>query len=177
MRSYKSIGLFESLCKTLRSLSLVENRWTDVAGHDSREILFSDLHDFFRLIALRFVTTNGTENFRTVEEFLLLMLHMLWNEQDLAEVCTKSPERNGSDKKHKNVITAFRRAVCVIVEEALTDVEARMSQIEAASGVAVGRRSSDYDVYSGNLFPLEEVTDLVRFCFQTFFSLTYQLKI
>jgi hypothetical protein len=62
LRNYKSIGLFESLCKTLHAVGHLNNGWTDVVGHDSREILFNDLHDFFRLIGLRFVTANGAGN-------------------------------------------------------------------------------------------------------------------
>jgi len=108
------------------------------------------------------VTTNGAENFRTVEEFLLVLLHMAWNEEETAEK-SRSQDDEGAENfaSFRSVVTAFRRAVCVVVEECLTDVEARMSQIEAASGMVIGRRASDYDVYSGNLFPLEEVTDLL----------------
>ncbi len=155
LRNYKSIGLFESLCKTLHALAQADNRLTDVFGQDSREILFNDLHDFFRLIGLRFVTAHGSENYRTVEEFLLLLLHMAWSEGE-------SAGRSEDDEKDaRGVVVAFRRAVCVVVEECLTDVEARMAQIETASGIGAGRRSSDYDIYGGNLFPLEEVTDLL----------------
>ena len=47
-----------------------------------------------------------------------------------------------AERDASGVISAFRRAVCVLVEECLTDLEARMAQIEAASGIASGRRSS-----------------------------------
>ena len=156
LRNYKSIGLFESLCKTLHALANADNRLTDVFGQDSREILFNDLHDFFRLIGLRFVTAHGSENYRTVEEFLLLLLHMAWTEEETATGRTEDDGKDG-----RGVVVAFRRAICVVVEECLTDVEARMAQIETASGIGAGRRSSDYDIYGGNLFPLEEVTDLL----------------
>ena len=76
LRNYKSIGLFEALCKTLASLAHLSSQTTDVCGQDSREILFTDLHDFFRLIGLRFVTAHGSENWKTVEEFLNLLLFM-----------------------------------------------------------------------------------------------------
>ena len=48
LRNYKSIGLFESLCKTLQALARVDNRWTDVFGQDSREILFAG-HNSYHL--------------------------------------------------------------------------------------------------------------------------------
>jgi hypothetical protein len=67
-----------------------------------------------------------------VEEFLLLLLHMAWTEDDTVEAEAAA----GSDVRR--VGNVFRRAVCVVVEECLTDVEARMSQIEAASGVVAG---------------------------------------
>ena len=132
LRNYKSVGLFESLCKTLHSLAHLEHDWTDVAGQDSREILFNDLFDFFRLIGLRFVTTNGAENYRTVEEFLLLLLQMAWNEEEAAERARGQIEADVAT--FSSVVVVFRRAVCVVVEECLTDVEARMSQIEGKVG-------------------------------------------
>ena len=76
LRNYKSVGLFEALCKTLASLAHINSQTTDICGQDSREILFTDLHDFFRLIGLRFVTAHGSENWKTIEEFLDLLLFM-----------------------------------------------------------------------------------------------------
>ena len=160
LRNYKSIGLFESLCKTLHALAHVEDHWTtDVFGHDSREILFDDLNNFFRLIGLRFITANGSENYRTVEEFIMLLLHMAWTEEESAGKVYE--EVRDVVKDFRRIVNAFRRAVCVVIEECLTDLESRMSQIETASGMGVARRPSDYNIYGGNLFPLEEVTDLL----------------
>ena len=76
LRNYSSVGLFEALCKTLSVLAHLQNQTTDVCGHDSREILFQDLYDFFRLIGLRFVTAHGPENWKTVDDFLHLLLFM-----------------------------------------------------------------------------------------------------
>ena len=158
LRNYKSLGLFESLCKTLHTLAHVENHWTDIASHDSREILFEDLYNFFRLIGLRFITAHGSENYKTVEEFLMLLLHMAWTEEEsVAKAFHEVPE---TLTDFRRVVIVFRRAVCNVIEECLTDIEARISQIETASGMGVARRSS-FDIYGGNLFPLEEVTDLL----------------
>ena len=76
LRNYSSVGLFEALCKTLSVLAHSQNQTTDICGHDSREILFQDLFDFFRLIGLRFVTAHGPENWKTVDDFLHLLLFM-----------------------------------------------------------------------------------------------------
>jgi hypothetical protein len=78
---------------------------------------------------------------------------MAWNEEDAAEKARGQMEADSEAEaaSFSSVVAVFRRAVCVVVEECLTDVEARMSQIEAASGMVSGRRSSDYDVYGGKL--------------------------
>ena len=70
---------------------------------------------------------------------------MSWAEEE--SVCrTETPEVSKEvpeiSKEVRGVSVAFRRAICVVVEECLTDVEARMSQIENAVGIGVGRRSS-----------------------------------
>ena len=63
---------------------------------------------------------------------------MSWTEEESA---CKS-ESAETPKEVRAVSVAFRRAICVVVEECLTDVEARMSQIENTAGIGVGRRSS-----------------------------------
>ncbi len=40
LRNYKSVGLFESLCKTLHSLAHMDNCWTDIAGQVSALLNF-----------------------------------------------------------------------------------------------------------------------------------------
>ena len=103
-----------------------------ISGQDSRDILFADLHDFFRLIGLRFVTAHGLENYRTVEEFLYLLLHMAREEEssqkknvpavvDELQMETKTDEDEEEDEAKSMCgccgMTAFRRAVCVVIEE------------------------------------------------------------
>ena len=145
LRNYNSVGLFEALCKTFGALAHLKNQTTDVCGQDSREILFQDLYDFFRLIGLRFVTAHGSENLRTVDEFLHLLLFMAIEDQ-----C-------------EDGVQAFRQAVCVVLEECLADVQSRVSQIDAFSSKRPGSNSGFGGFYSSGqtAYPMEEVTDLL----------------
>ena len=159
LRNHKSIGLLEALCKTLAALAHLNKQTTDVCGQDSREILFTDLNDFFRLIGLRFVTAHGLENWKTIEEFMKLLVFM-------------SIEDNCSEGTG-----AFRSSVCTLLEECLADVQNRVSQIDMysmkrkalASGTStllgLGGFGSIYGNATnakadGNVFSGEEVTDI-----------------
>ncbi len=51
IKEYESLGIFESLCKTLEALVTSKKaKWTTDIGQDGREILFDDLHYLLRFI-------------------------------------------------------------------------------------------------------------------------------
>ena len=161
LRNHKSVALFEALCKTLASLSHVQKQGTDICGQDSREILFSDLHDFFRLIGLRFITAHGMENWTTIDELVKLLESM-------------SIEGTSSEGTE-----AFRDAICILIEECLADIKNRVSQIDLYSmrRKEIGQAGNSSilglggfgNIYSssnnggntdGHMYPVEEVTDI-----------------
>lgn len=56
---------------------------------------------------------------------------------------------------------SIRRCICVILEESLLQVEGKLAHHEPVPHQANPRRSSELDVYTAGIFPLEEVTDLL----------------
>ena len=143
-----SWGLPEILCKTIAKLTQGEKCVTDVVGQDSRDILFQDLHNFLRLIALRHSLAHGAENFSKLSELIQLLISCCHpNQWSSTWIAVPRP-------------VSFSSATCVVFEEALSDIRARLMQLDHPLDTNDGRVVSD--IY-GSLFyfPVEEVTDLL----------------
>ncbi len=131
-----SLGLCEVICKAITALATSEEL---KRNEDSKETITQDLHNFLRLISLRFVTAKGGENFGIIENFLHMLLHLA--NQDVA-----------------GRAVAFRSAICAVVEECLGILHAEWSDAGAVRHyTAIKHR---VNIYS-SIFPLEEVTELL----------------
>ena len=145
--NYGPLGLFEAICKTLASLAETDGFYTDVCGQDSRDIVFADLHNVLRLVAFSFVTAHGSDAFGAVQRLLDMLAFMSLHH---------SAEGNAASS------LVFQDAAATVLDECLSDVKSRVSQMEAtvAPPKSGAGTQGGYNIYNG-LFPIEEMTDLL----------------
>eukprot|EP00095_Tigriopus_kingsejongensis_P007229 snap_masked-scaffold1635_size32709-processed-gene-0.7 protein:Tk07229 transcript:snap_masked-scaffold1635_size32709-processed-gene-0.7-mRNA-1 annotation:"lysosomal trafficking" len=143
--AHHQIGLFLALAKTLANLGHTSPETADIVGQDSRDIIANDLHDFLRLIVLRFASFHGKEHFGVVED---LLQHLVFLSRE--EYLTYGPNSGGTK--------ALRKAFCVVMEETLFELQTKLEQLSSSTnGVASSSRGASN--LFGTLQPWDEITN------------------